>query len=76
MNKIFYVYILSNKNQTVFYTGVTNNLIRRVLEHKKVKGFTKKYGLTKLLYFKACKYIEDAIHREKQLNDLYSALVG
>ena len=64
----YFVYILGNSRPTL-YIGVTNNLVRRIWEHKKgfVDGFTKKYGLTKLLYFGQFTYVEDAIKREKQL---------
>src|SRR3989344_2761447 len=68
MSKTYYVYILGNERPTL-YIGVTNNLIRRVWEHKQglVDGFTKKYGLKNLLYFEQFSYVEDAIKREKQL---------
>ncbi len=51
MDKLYSVYIMTNKNNTVLYTGVTNNLKRRVYEHreKRVEGFTKKYNVTKLV---------------------------
>jgi putative endonuclease len=63
------VYIMTNLRHSVLYTGVTNNLIRRVLEHKGkvVKGFTKHYKVDKLVYFEATERIEDAITREKQI---------
>ena len=53
MNKQYYFYIMTNNWDTTLYTGVTNNLQRRVYEHKKklVAGFTKKYGLYKLVYY-------------------------
>ena len=65
----FYVYILSNWKHSVFYTGVTNNLERRVFEHKvKVKiGFTEKYNCNQLMYYEEFNYINEAVHREKQL---------
>ena len=49
---IYYIYILTNKNNTVLYTGVTNNLVRRCHEHKKklIKGFTEKYNVDKLVW--------------------------
>ncbi len=68
MVKQFYVYIMGNERPTL-YIGVTNNLIRRVFEHKNglTDGFTKRYRLDKLLYFEVFRWIEDAITREKQL---------
>ena len=64
-----YVYIMTNAHNTVLYTGVTNELQRRVLEHKSGKGseFTKKYNLTKLIYFESGDDINVAIAREKQI---------
>ena len=64
-----YVYILSNKNRTVLYIGVTSNLLERVTNHKNDKGsvFTKKYNVTDLLFFEVFTNINDAIKREKQL---------
>ena len=66
---LYYVYILTNTHNTVLYTGVTNNLERRCLEHKKkiMKGFTQKYNVDKLIYFEIFNMIEDAIAREKQI---------
>jgi len=65
----FYVYIMTNWKNTVLYTGVTNDLIRRVYEHKEklVEGFTKRYNLTKLVYYEIAETAEAAILREKQL---------
>jgi putative endonuclease len=62
------VYILGN-NRPTLYIGVTNNLMRRVYEHKQgfVNGFTKKYNLKKLLFYEIYDSIEEAIKREKQL---------
>jgi len=64
-----YVYIMTNKYNTVFYTGVTNNLTRRVYEHKQklIEGFTKKYNLVKLVYFEEFHHVEDAIASEKKI---------
>ena len=64
----YYVYILTNKSNNVLYIGVTNDLIRRIFEHKNklVEGFTKKYNLRKLVYYEATNDIEGAINREKQ----------
>ena len=69
MNRQYYVYIMTNKANTVFYTGVTNDLRRRVYEHqqKLMKGFTRRYNATKLVFFEVCSDIEAAITREKQI---------
>ena len=66
--KNYYVYILSNEARTL-YRGVTNNLERRLCEHKNklISGFTKKYNLTRLVYYETTTDIGDAIYREKQL---------
>ena len=63
------VYILTNINNTTFYIGVTSNLPKRIWEHKNkfVDGFTKKYNITKLMYYEIYDEIELAINREKQL---------
>ncbi|MDD5288748.1 MAG: GIY-YIG nuclease family protein [Dehalococcoidales bacterium] len=65
----YYVYIMTNKADTVFYTGVTSDLLRRVSEHKgKINaGFTKRYGISKLVYYEVCENVEGAILREKQI---------
>ena len=65
-----YVYILSNKSKTL-YIGVTNDLQRRIYEHKHklIDGFTKKYNLTSLVYFETFNNMQDAIQREKQLKN-------
>ena len=69
MGKQYYVYILTNKNDTVLYTGITNDLIRRIYEHKNhlVKGFTDKYNVTKLVCFEQTENVVSAIAREKQI---------
>lgn len=69
MKQNSFVYILTNKYNTVFYTGVTSNLPKRVWEHKEkvVDGFAEKYNATKLVYYEAIDNIESAILREKQL---------
>ena len=56
MNRQYYVYIVTNKANTVFYTGVTNDLKRRVYEHqqKLLEGFTQRYNATKLVFFEVC----------------------
>lgn len=63
------VYIMTNTHNTVLYTGVTNNLQRRVLEHKSGAGskFTSKYNVTKLVYFECGDDVNAAIFREKQI---------
>ena len=69
MNRQYYVYIMTNESNTVLYTGVTNNLTRRVYEHKEklVDGFARKYKITKLVYYEVFEDIENAILREKQI---------
>ena len=66
--KQYFVYIITNKSKTL-YTGVTNNLNRRIFEHKNklVIGFTSKYNIGKLVYFEIFNDIESAIRREKQI---------
>jgi putative endonuclease len=67
--KQYYIYILSNSSRTIFYTGITNDLIRRVYEHKHklVEGFTSRYGVNVLLYFETSNDAIAAIEREKQI---------
>lgn len=69
MTKYYYVYILTNEDNYVLYTGVTNNLQRRLWEHKNKEGesFTKKYKCDKLVYYEYSESISDAINREKQI---------
>ena len=64
-----YVYLLANKYNNVLYTGVTNDLTRRVYEHKNklVSGFTQKYNVDRLVYYEICGSIIVAIEREKQI---------
>ncbi len=64
----FYVYILASKSGTL-YIGVTNNLERRISEHKQglIEGFTKQYGCDRLIYYENYSHVNDAIAREKQL---------
>lgn len=68
----YYIYILSNKNNSVLYTGVTNDLERRIYEHKHKlsKGFTARYNINKLLYYEIAMEPEVAISREKQIKDM------
>ena len=65
----YYVYIMTNSLSTVLYIGMTNNLERRVWEHrhKLVPGFTSKYNVNKLVYFEETSDVREAIYREKQL---------
>jgi len=69
--KQYYVYILTNKANKVFYIGVTNDLERRMFEHKNklVDGFTKKYNLNKLIYYEVTADVLNALEREKQLKN-------
>ena len=69
MQNTYFVYILTNLNNTVLYTGVTNDIQRRVSEHKSksVPGFTQKYNINKLVYLENFEEISDAITREKQI---------
>jgi putative endonuclease len=66
---VYYVYIMTNQYHNVLYTGVTNNLERRVNEHRSGKGstFTTRYRLTRLVYFESGDDIKSAILREKQI---------
>ncbi len=64
----FYVYIITNKNKTVLYTGVTNNLKRRLQEHQEGKSkFTSRYNVQYLLYYECFGWIDKAIAREKEI---------
>jgi len=67
----YYVYILTNVYNSVFYIGVTNNIVKRLFEHRTglVDGFTKKYKLKKLIYLEEFNDIKEAIAREKQLKN-------
>lgn len=69
MDKTYYVYLLTNWNNQVMYVGVTNDLERRIYEHKNklVDGFTKKYNVEKLVYFETTSDVLAAIEREKQI---------
>ena len=65
----FYIYLLTNWNNKVLYTGMTNNLERRVYEHKHkiVRGFTQKYNIDKLVYYEHTTDVHSAIEREKEI---------
>jgi putative endonuclease len=71
MTKQYYVYILTNKSNKVLYIGVTNDLERRICEHRNemVDGFTKKYNLNKLVYFETTTDVRSALEKEKQLKN-------
>ena len=66
---MYYVYILTNKNHTVLYTGVTGDIEKRIYEHKNkiVEGFTKKYNADKLVYYESFNNVIDAIEAEKTI---------
>ncbi|WP_208854502.1 GIY-YIG nuclease family protein [Vreelandella boliviensis] len=68
-SNLYYVYMLTNRTHRVLYIGVTNNLERRLYEHRQglMPGFTKKYRCHKLVWLEESNSIEDAIRREKQL---------
>ncbi|MGV7105286.1 GIY-YIG nuclease family protein [Flavobacterium sp. U410] len=69
----FYVYVLTNVNKTVLYTGVTNHLSKRLYEHKEKinpKSFTSKYNVHYLIYFEKFSWIQLAIEREKEIKNL------
>ena len=67
--KTGYIYIMTNQKNGTLYVGVTSNLVKRVYEHRNTleEGFTKKYGLKKLVYYEVFEDIVNAIEREKQL---------
>lgn len=69
---MYYVYILTNKTKSVLYTGVTNDLERRMCEHKSklIDGFTKRYNVDLLVYFEEYSNIDEAIIREKSIKNL------
>ncbi|MFH1031614.1 MAG: GIY-YIG nuclease family protein [Chloroflexota bacterium] len=69
LERQYYVYILANRTNVALYIGVTNDLKRRVYEHKEkfVRGFSEKYGINKLVYYEIFNDPENAIIREKQL---------
>jgi len=67
--KTYFVYILASKKNGTLYIGITNNLVRRVYEHKHgiIEGFTKKYKVNKLVYYEMIEDVMSAITREKQM---------
>jgi len=68
-NHHYYIYLLTNWNNKVIYVGMTNNLIRRIYEHKNklIDGFTKKYNINKLVYYEETSDVHIAIAREKEI---------
>ena len=67
---MYYIYILTNKDNTVLYTGVTNDLLRRLEEHKSKldpQSFTARYNVTKLVFYEVTTDVKAAIAREKQI---------
>ena len=71
MEKCYYVYILASKRYGTLYIGVTNNLLKRVWEHKEklVPGFTAEYAVDQLVYFEKYSDVNEALAREKQLKN-------
>ena len=69
MKKQYYVYMMTNPHNTVVYTGVTSDLLKRIAQHKEklVKGFTKRYNINKLVYYEVFDDPNNAILREKQI---------
>jgi putative endonuclease len=70
MNK-YYIYILTNKSDNLYYTGVTNNIIRRIYEHKNklIEGYTSRYNLNIFVYYEEYNDVNQAIAREKEVKD-------
>ena len=68
-SKNYFIYIATNKTNTVLYTGVTNNLVKRIYQHKNkiVSSFSSKYNIIKLVYYEVFQNVNDAIKREKQI---------
>jgi putative endonuclease len=68
-DRTYYVYLLTNWNNKVIYVGITNDLERRIYEHKEkfVKGFTEKYNVKKLVYYEQTPDINAALNREKEI---------
>ena len=69
MEKLYYVYIMTNPTRTVLYTGVTNDLRKRVYQHREklVDGFTNRYNINKLVFYEVTQDVKSAIEREKQI---------
>ena len=73
--RTFYNYILTNPRKSVFYTGVTKDLARRLIEHYigTETSFTSRYSVNNLIWFETTKYILNAIHRENEIKDFFPA---
>lgn len=69
MEKVYYVYLITNYTNKVLYIGITNNLERRLYEHKNklINGFTKNYNVNKLVYFEQTTDVQSALNREKEI---------
>ncbi len=69
MEKRFFVYIITNKPYGTLYTGMTENLLRRMFEHKNglIEGFSKEHGLTMLVYYESCSTHDEAFPRERRI---------
>jgi len=69
LQRSYYFYILSSQYQGTLYIGVTNNLLRRIAQHKnkEIAGFTARYGIDRLMYYEIYGDVRDAIEREKQI---------
>jgi putative endonuclease len=69
MKHLYFVYMMTNQHHSLFYTGMTNELKTRAWQHKtgKVKGFTSRYNLDKLVWYEDHEWVQDAIAREKQI---------
>lgn len=67
--KNYYIYILASSKNGTLYIGVTNNIFKRILEHKekRIEGFTKKYNVDELVYYEIFDTVNEALYREKQL---------
>ena len=70
---MYFVYILTSNNNKALYVGITNDLVRRIYEHKQkiIDGFTKRYNVNKLVYFEQTSDVNSAISREKQLKSFW-----
>ena len=69
---MYFVYIITNDSNKVMYVGITNNLQRRMYEHKtkQIEGFTKRYNVHKLVYYESTNDVKEAIYREKQIKGM------